>query len=205
MLEVFPFRPFRQADSSLPWPLSPWLAFTIRHNGIKSFDDCWIDLSFVTGLTLDNQTVVGIATDHYWLGTLGLSPQPTNISNFSNPHPTFLTTLKARNLIPSLSWAYTAGASYSKINPFAILIIRPPDTAVVVRLQNLQYNLSSNVKSSVWPDWQQATAICKRNVCKNRRRARTVSLISPSFAATLAFSSFSADRWISVLKKDTDT
>ena len=68
----------------------------------------------VGGPTLDSQVVVGIETNHYRLGMFGLSQQPTNLSSFSDSYPSFLASLKAQNLIPSLSWAYTAGARYSK-------------------------------------------------------------------------------------------
>jgi hypothetical protein len=45
-------------------------------------------------------------------GTFGLSPRPTNFTNFDNPQPSYLTSLKSKNLIPSLSYGYTAGAPY---------------------------------------------------------------------------------------------
>ncbi|KAL8792394.1 MAG: hypothetical protein Q9195_005008 [Heterodermia aff. obscurata] len=66
------------------------------------------------GPTLDSQIVVGIETNHYRVGMFGLNQQPTNLSSYSNSYPSFLASLKAQNLIPSLSWAYTAGACYSK-------------------------------------------------------------------------------------------
>ena len=66
------------------------------------------------GPSLDSQVVVGIQTNRYRVGFFGLQQQPTNLSNFSHPYPSFLTTLKTTNLIPSLSWAYTAGAQYRK-------------------------------------------------------------------------------------------
>lgn len=58
--------------------------------------------------------MTGIATNAYYMGMFGLGDQPTNITNLTNPHPSFLTTMKSSNLIPSLSWAYTAGAPYRK-------------------------------------------------------------------------------------------
>lgn len=64
------------------------------------------------GPPLDSQVVAGIETNSYYMGMFGLGPQPTNFTNFSEPHPSFLSTLKSKNLIPSLSWGYTAGAHY---------------------------------------------------------------------------------------------
>ena len=62
--------------------------------------------------TLESQVVVGIQTNQYRVGIIGLNQQPTNVSNFTHPYPSLLTTLRTQNLIPSLSWSYTAGACY---------------------------------------------------------------------------------------------
>lgn len=79
-------------------------------------------LNFSGGPTLNSQIVAGIQTFDYYTGIFGLSSHPINLSNqpinLSNPpanystYPSFLTSLKSLNLIPSLSWAYTAGAPY---------------------------------------------------------------------------------------------
>ena len=44
--------------------------------------------------------------------SVGLNPRPSNFTNFSNPVPSYLSSLKTQGLIPSLSWAYTAGNQY---------------------------------------------------------------------------------------------
>lgn len=66
------------------------------------------------GPSLDGQTVAEVGSNVYYTGMFGLNNQPNNLSTFDNPHPSYLTSLKTKNLIPSLSWAYTAGASYRK-------------------------------------------------------------------------------------------
>lgn len=53
-----------------------------------------------------------VNTDPYYLGLLGLLP--SNSSRFNDSSPSFLTHLRSSNLIPSLSFGYTAGASYRK-------------------------------------------------------------------------------------------
>ncbi|KAL8785603.1 MAG: hypothetical protein Q9213_003257 [Squamulea squamosa] len=68
------------------------------------------------GPSLDGQIVAAISGYEYVLGTFGLGQQPTNLTNFTNPHPSFLTNLYNRNLIPSLSWSYTAGAPYREFS-----------------------------------------------------------------------------------------
>ena len=48
-------------------------------------------------------------------GIFGLNNQPVNFSTLGNTSmPSFITTLKEKNKIPSLSWSYTAGAKYRK-------------------------------------------------------------------------------------------
>jgi hypothetical protein len=66
------------------------------------------------GPTLSNQTIGGFATTSpLYLGIFGLGTQPVNFTRLGNfSAPSYLTSLKAQNLIPSLSWSYTAGAIY---------------------------------------------------------------------------------------------
>jgi len=78
-------------------------------------DTVALGLSNATGGPyLDSRVVAAYANNDYYIGMFGLNQQPTNFSTFSNSHPSFLTTLKSEKLIPSLSWAYTAGARYRK-------------------------------------------------------------------------------------------
>jgi hypothetical protein len=69
------------------------------------------------GPVLDDQVIAGIATEDFWLGSFGLTPRPTNFSDFNDPKPSFMQTLQNQSLIPSLSWSYTAGAPYSRYSP----------------------------------------------------------------------------------------
>lgn len=81
------------------------------------------------GPTIPSQVVSALATDSYYLGLFGLGNQGTNVSNFSDAHPSFLTAMKHESLIPSLSWAYTAGAHYREYN---IRLAHLPSTTAVV-------------------------------------------------------------------------
>ena len=67
------------------------------------------------GPTLDLQTIAGIETEHWYVGLLGLQQQPMNLTDFSHPLPSVLTSFRNMNYIPSLSWAYTAGAHYRRV------------------------------------------------------------------------------------------
>ena len=52
--------------------------------------------------TLQNQLVAGIATNSYWLGSLGLSPIGFNITTLNDPIPSLLHNLRNGSLVPSM-------------------------------------------------------------------------------------------------------
>ena len=70
--------------------------------------------------TLKDLLVAGISDYNFtWVGMLGLDVQGTNLSGFGGmgvPLPTMLGKMKQNKLIPSLSWAYTAGCHGCKYN-----------------------------------------------------------------------------------------
>lgn len=91
------------------------LELNLGYNETASYGLDTIALGFdksIGGPTIDSQVISALATDDYYLGVFGLGHQGTNISNFTEPHPSFLTAMHNESLIPSLSWAYTAGAPY---------------------------------------------------------------------------------------------
>ena len=93
---------------------------------------------------VDSQVVVGIETQHYYTGLFGLTNQPTGLSNFTVSNPSFLTTLKNQGLIPSLSWAYTAGARYRSKGVFGSLTFGGFDQARY-NPNNISFNLAPDV------------------------------------------------------------
>lgn len=68
------------------------------------------------GVTVEKSIIAGIGDTHFtWLGVIGLNPRPTNFSSANDaPQTSFIQSLKNQGDIPSLSWAYTAGAQYSE-------------------------------------------------------------------------------------------
>lgn len=63
-------------------------------------------------LTQGHQIVAGIADPSFWVGIFGLGPKPSNFSAFNDPQTTWMRSAVNDTLIPSLSFGYTAGASY---------------------------------------------------------------------------------------------
>ena len=70
--------------------------------------------SGVANVSLDHQVIAGIKTNTYYLGNLGLSSQNISFTSSGDTSSSFLGSLRNENLIPSLSFGYTAGAAYSK-------------------------------------------------------------------------------------------
>ncbi|RDW59123.1 hypothetical protein BP5796_12047 [Coleophoma crateriformis] len=91
---------------------------------------------------LENQTIAG--------GLFGLGTQPVIYSTFGNfSAPSYFVTLRNQSLIPSLSWSYTAGASYRcNAGQFAQLIFGGYDTS---RYQpnDVSFQLSADVSRDI--------------------------------------------------------
>lgn len=68
--------------------------------------------SSTNGVSLAGQIVAGVAAKDYLLGGLGLGIQPTSFSSSAPQSQSLMRNLRTANLIPSLSYGYTAGASY---------------------------------------------------------------------------------------------
>ncbi|KAH8599268.1 aspartic peptidase domain-containing protein [Bisporella sp. PMI_857] len=86
--------------------------------GRYGFDTIQLGFDGNGGPNLDNQTVASISTTDFWLGFFGVNPRPSNFTNFNDPVSSFMENLKSKDLIPSLSWAYTAGNQYQPIPIF---------------------------------------------------------------------------------------
>lgn len=95
------------------------------------------------GATLNSQVISALETDDYYMGVFGLGHQGTNISNFTDPLPSFLTIMRNESLIPSLSWAYTAGAWYRE-SCFSLSELRvPPSVANIVTITSINCTCSA--------------------------------------------------------------
>ena len=104
-------------------------------NAYYGFDTLTLGLPGSELPSLDNQIIAGFATNNYWLGFLGLSPVSFNFSSqddstsMRDPQPSLLSNLKNHTLIPSLSWAYTAGAPYLDNPVFGSLVLGGYDSS----------------------------------------------------------------------------
>ncbi len=97
----------------------------LGYNGAAEFgfDDVTLGWPGAGGPTLYNISVVGIAAKDTYLGQFGLCARPSNFSSMDSPTLSYMETLYNQSMIPSLTWAYTAGNQYRKphSNHFQIL------------------------------------------------------------------------------------
>jgi hypothetical protein len=92
--------------------LKPDLGFTGK--GLYGLEHVGLMVQNSGGPSVENAVVAAVKSKVIWNGLFGLSPKGTNFSEFDNPQPSFITSLKNKNMIPSLSFGYTAGAYYSE-------------------------------------------------------------------------------------------
>ncbi|KAJ4369180.1 hypothetical protein N0V83_006264 [Neocucurbitaria cava] len=76
-----------------------------------------------SSLSLDHQVVAGIADPSYWMGVLPLGQADSSFSSLSQSIDPLLYQLRNNTKIPSLSYAYTAGAKYRLKSVFGSLIL----------------------------------------------------------------------------------
>lgn len=90
-------------------------------NGRFGYDDVRLSPDASSPALATHQVIEGIATKDFYAGTIGLSGNAVNITSFQNTTDSFLTSLKTKNTIPSISWGYTAGVSTAEPAAFGSL------------------------------------------------------------------------------------
>ena len=96
-------------------------------------------------LSLEHQVVTGVASTAFWLGIFGLSPSPVNLTA---PVPSFMQNLADQNLIPSLSFGYTAGAKYRGDSFFGSLTLGGYDSSRH-HANNVSFEFDPNISQSL--------------------------------------------------------
>ena len=85
-------------------------------SGDFGFDAMALGPAASGGIRLESQTISAIATKDFYLGYLDLNRKPTNFTDIDRKPISFLESMKASGNIPSLSYAYSAGAQYSRVS-----------------------------------------------------------------------------------------
>lgn len=82
------------------------------------------------GPTLPDQVIGAFSTDDFYLGFFGVNPASTNFTQQEQGEASYMTTLKNQNLIPSLSFGYTAGNKYRLKEVLGSLTLGGVDTGL---------------------------------------------------------------------------
>lgn len=106
--------------------------------------------------SLQKQVIAGLWTDDFFLGSLGLSPVPFNFTNLNDPQPSMLNTLYNQSLIPSRSWAYSAGAHYNDPQVFGSLTLGGYD-ATRFKSNNLNFAFGADFSRDLLVSLQSVT------------------------------------------------
>ena len=122
------------------------------------------------GPTLTDQIVAGYTGNDFYLGMFGLNPASTNFTPQDQGQASYMSTLKSQNLIPSISFGYTAGNKYrlkqvlgsltlggvdtSRFTPSNLTIPFAPDPArnLMVGIQAITSADQNGAKSDLLPD-----------------------------------------------------
>ena len=81
-------------------------------NALYGYDTVALSYPGSNTPSLNQQVVGGIATKDFYMGLFGLNPAASNFSTYNDPQQSYMSSLKSQNLIPSLSYGYTAGNTY---------------------------------------------------------------------------------------------
>lgn len=131
---------FFRTDRSQTWvqndmSVNGTFSFTLKSN-LGYFSNAQYGYDTVTlgwqgsgGPSLQHQVVAGIATKDFYLGLFGINPRPINFTDFDNPFPSFMSDLKTKSLIPSISYAYTSGNQYRQNKVLASLTLGGYDSS----------------------------------------------------------------------------
>lgn len=134
--------------------ISPLLAQnSLRVAGNAVYGNDTVALSYVGSGTpaLDGQNVAGIATKDLFMGLFGVNPAATNFSSSGARFPSYMTSLKAQEQIPSLSYGYTAGNKYRFNTVLASLTLGGYDASLFVP-NNLTFPMGTNSGSELTVD-----------------------------------------------------
>ncbi|KAK5161623.1 hypothetical protein LTR04_004020 [Oleoguttula sp. CCFEE 6159] len=129
------------------------------------------------GPTLKNMTVGGLAVNDFYLGIFGVNPKPTNFTSFAEGSPSYITTLRDQNLIPSVSFGYTAGARYRLRSVLASLTLGGYDASRFV---------SNNLTITFAPNNERDLVVAIQSITTDKSSSGSNTLL-PSSAPIFAY------------------
>lgn len=109
-----------------PYELNTFIQKRVGLNGdgLYGYEKLTLGWAGDAGPTLDRQMVAGIISEDFYLASLALNPRPNNFTDFNNPIPSLIQSLRnSTNPIPSNAWSYTAGAHNLAPKVFGSLVL----------------------------------------------------------------------------------
>ena len=106
------------ANSSTSWQQHGYYELSVEPNlglttqAVYGNDTVTLGIQGSGGPTLQDQIVAAYIDTDLYLGMFGLNPSSTNFTSTDQNRPSYLSSLKTSNIIPSLSFGYTAGNQY---------------------------------------------------------------------------------------------
>ncbi|KAF9698521.1 hypothetical protein EKO04_003593 [Ascochyta lentis] len=94
--------------------------FGYDHVALRPAVDTYSDANVTS---IDHQVVAAVADMDYYMGVLPLGQAESSFSSLSEPQKSLIWNLRNTSRIPSLSYAYTAGAKYRLKSVFGSLIL----------------------------------------------------------------------------------
>ncbi|KAL8693586.1 MAG: hypothetical protein Q9218_001628 [Villophora microphyllina] len=95
------------------WQLQNERNLGIFANGLFGNDTIGLGIQGSGGPSLPDQILATIGTEDFYVGMFAINPKRTNYTGVAEEgQASYMTSLKQQNLIPSVSFGYTAGAPY---------------------------------------------------------------------------------------------
>jgi hypothetical protein len=138
-------------------------------------------------IELEGQAIAGVATANVWLGSLGLGTASLNFDVHPEDILSPLSSLRNANYTPSLSFGYTAGASYSTPQDYGSLIFGGYDEARFT---------SSNFNYSIAGTDRKTLPLSLASIIAENAFGGTVSLLPNGDAVTTIIDSTVAQMWL---------
>ena len=151
----------------------------VEGDGLFGFDDLSLGWTGDGLPTLNNQSIAGVISPNFALGSLALNPRPINFTDYNNPIPSLLHNL--RNLaspIPSLSWSYTAGAYNLAPKVFGSLVLGGYDSTRF-EPNNLTFPFGADVSLDLQVAIQRITVSNTNNALMSRPIISYISTLVP--------------------------
>ena len=138
-------------NSSTSWQQKGYYEINVEQNlglfsqGVFGNDTVTLGIQGSGGPTLQDQIVSAFTDTGLYLGMFGANPTSTNFTPTDQDRPSYLSTLREQNMIPSLSFGYTAGNQYRLKQVFGSLILGGYDSSLFFPEQTLSVPMGPNV------------------------------------------------------------